>query len=194
MSLLLTVALYYIITRRISIFNGTPPHKPFLLIVSFLITLMILGMLMSQFNQHMFFSILSSIGSRLMMLVVILAILMAIEHLISFLFSLTPLSLTKRGNRRGRTTLFLFFLLFAYGIHQALTTTLTETTITTDKISRDINILLVADFHVDDLISTLHLQELKKQIELQKPDLVLIAGDFFNRASVRQAQYYKVLS
>ncbi|MDR0369935.1 MAG: metallophosphoesterase [Candidatus Peribacteria bacterium] len=54
--------------------------------------------------------------------------------------------------------------------------------------------MLVADLHVDDLLQTVHIKELKKQIELQKPDLVLIAGDFFNRANVRQAQYYEVLS
>jgi predicted MPP superfamily phosphohydrolase len=128
------------------------------------------------------------------MLVLILTILMAIEHLVSFLLTFTPLSPVKWGNRRGRTTFFLFFLLFAYGVHQALTTKLTETTITTDKIQHDVKIMLVADFHVDDIISTIHLKELKKQIALQNPDLVLIAGDFFNRANVKQANYYEVLS
>jgi hypothetical protein len=149
---------------------------------------------MSQFNQHIFFAILSSIGSRLIMLVLILTVLLAIEHLISFLLSFTPLSPTKWGYRRGRSTFSLILLLFAYGVYQALTTQITETTITTDKIPHDLNVMLVADFHVDDIVSTLHVQELKKQIELQKPDLVLIAGDFFNRADVRQAQYYEVLS
>jgi DNA repair exonuclease SbcCD nuclease subunit len=75
-----------------------------------------------------------------------------------------------------------------------LTTKVTETTITTDKITRDLDIMLVADIHVDDLLSTIHLKALKKQIELQKPDLVLIAGDFFNRADSRQAEYFSILS
>lgn len=54
--------------------------------------------------------------------------------------------------------------------------------------------MLVADLHVDDLLYHVHLKELKKQIEEQKPDLVLIAGDFFNRANVRQAEAYDILS
>lgn len=194
MSLLLTAALYYSITRWIHIFNGAITNKLGTLLTSFLIVLVILGMMLSQFNAHPFFAILSSIGSRLIMLVLILTILLAIEHLISFLLTFTPLSPTKRGNRRGRGTLVLLISLFGYGIFQSLTSKITETTITTDKIPHDLNIMLVADFHVDDMISTLHLKELKKQIELQKPDLVLIAGDFFNRANVRLAQHYEALS
>jgi DNA repair exonuclease SbcCD nuclease subunit len=53
--------------------------------------------------------------------------------------------------------------------------------------------MLVADIHVDDILSTVHLKELKKQIEKQQPDFVLIAGDFFNRANLRQAEYYETL-
>ncbi|MDR0650988.1 MAG: metallophosphoesterase [Candidatus Peribacteria bacterium] len=193
MSLLLTAALYYIITRRITLFNGTLSNKLFLLLISFLIALMILGTLTSQFSDQKVFAILSSIGSRLLMIVLIMTILMAIEQLFSFLLSFTPLKLPQCTRRGGITAIVMFFL-FAYGVHQALTTTLTETTLTTDKIPHDLTIMLVADFHVDDLISTLHLQELKKQIELQKPDLVLMAGDFFNRANVRQATYYEALS
>lgn len=79
-------------------------------------------------------------------------------------------------------------------MYNALTTKITETTITTDKIPNDVNIMLVADLHVDDLLYHVHLKALKKQIELQQPDFVLIAGDFFNRANVRQAEAYKILS
>ncbi|MDR2541508.1 MAG: metallophosphoesterase [Candidatus Peribacteria bacterium] len=88
----------------------------------------------------------------------------------------------------------MFLAIFAYGTYNALTTKLTETTITTDKISHDLNIMLVADIHVDDLLYSVHLKALKKQIEKQHPDFVLIAGDFFNRANVRQAEVYQILS
>ncbi|MDR0860726.1 MAG: metallophosphoesterase [Candidatus Peribacteria bacterium] len=91
-------------------------------------------------------------------------------------------------------TLSVFLLILAYGVYNALTTKITETTITTDKIPNDVNIMLVADLHVDDLLYHVHLKALKKQIELQQPDFVLIAGDFFNRANVRQAEAYKILS
>ncbi|MDR2191183.1 MAG: metallophosphoesterase [Candidatus Peribacteria bacterium] len=192
MTLLLTTALYYIITRRSHLFNASFTSK-FTFLISFLITLLVLGMMISQFNEHKLFSLLSSIGSRLLMLILIVTLLLALEQLLSFLVSFTPLNLPQ-GPARGRITFSIFLLLFAYGVHQALTTKLTETTIITDNIPHDLKIMLVADFHVDDLIATLHLQELKKQIALQSPDIVLIAGDFFNKADVRQANYYAVLS
>ncbi|MDR3169914.1 MAG: metallophosphoesterase [Candidatus Peribacteria bacterium] len=94
----------------------------------------------------------------------------------------------------GISALTFFLIIFAYGFRAALTTKITTVEIPTNKITKDLNIMLVADLHIDDILSTIHLKELKKQIELQQPDLVLIAGDFFNRANARQAQYYEVLS
>jgi predicted MPP superfamily phosphohydrolase len=193
MALLLTAGIYYILIRRITIFGGTLISKLLLLLISFFISLILLGMVATQFSDYKAFAIISSLGSRLLMLVLILTFLTGLEHLITTLINCTPLHIIG-GRKRGILTLFLLLLILAYGTHQALTTTITETTIPTDKILKDVNIMLVADLHVDDLLSTIHLKELKKQIALQKPDLVLIAGDFFNRASVRQAQYYQVLS
>jgi predicted MPP superfamily phosphohydrolase len=155
---------------------------------------------MTQFSDTKFFSITGSIGSRLFMLIPLLAVLTGIEHLRSTIISSFP-HITQRGEitqkcprmRRG-ITLGIFLAIFAYGVYAALVTKITETTITTDKISHDLKILLVADFHVDDILSTIHLKALKKQIELQQPDIILIAGDFFNKANARLATYYEVLS
>ena len=91
-------------------------------------------------------------------------------------------------------TLGCFLCIFAYGLRAALCTKVTKVELSSDKIPHDLNIMLVSDLHVDDILSTVHLKELKKQIETQQPDVVLIAGDFFNRANPRQAEYFNTLT
>jgi predicted MPP superfamily phosphohydrolase len=129
------------------------------------------------------------------MLIPLIAILTGIFHLISFLLMIVfPYPEKIPAGRIGFSTLACLLLIFVYGLRAALTTKITTVSLTSDKITKDLNIMLVADLHIDDLLPTLHLQELKKQIELQNPDLVLIAGDFFNRANTKQAKHYEVLS
>jgi hypothetical protein len=153
------------------------------LLISLLITLGTIIFQLATFGSGKLFTIIGSLGSRLFILIPLVAVLTGCIHLIHLFCKPNPY-----------LVLSFFLLLFAYGVRAAFSTKLTETTIITDKIPHDLKLMLVADFHVDDILSTVHLKELKRQIQLQQPDLVLIAGDFFNRANVRQAEYYKVLA
>ncbi|MDR0283105.1 MAG: metallophosphoesterase [Candidatus Peribacteria bacterium] len=182
---------YYIITRRITIFGGQINQRAIILLISLIITLAIVLLQTSQFSSIKILSIIGSIGSRLFILIPVLAVLMGMEHLITAVLLQGE---TKGSTTRWIITLIIFLGFLAYGSRAALNTKITKVELTTDKIPHDLNIMLIADIHVDDIFSTIHLKTLKKQIELQKPDLVLIAGDFFNRANVRHAQYYKILS
>jgi predicted phosphodiesterase len=47
--------------------------------------------------------------------------------------------------------------------------------IQSDKIEKDLKILLVSDIHVDYVLSTLHLKTIGQLIEKENPDMVIIA-------------------
>ncbi|MDR0860727.1 MAG: hypothetical protein LBO09_07310 [Candidatus Peribacteria bacterium] len=98
-TLLFTGANYYTITRRIAIFGGQINSKLIILFISLLITLIVVGLQTATFANTKFFSILGSIGSRMFMLIPIVAILMGIEHLISTFLFFTPLSGGEGGGR-----------------------------------------------------------------------------------------------
>ena len=136
-------------------------------------------------------SVIGSIGSRLFMLIPLLAVLTGILHLITDVFLK---GVTGGSTPRLVITLSVVVVFLAYGFRSTWTTKVTRVELSTDKIPHDLKIMLVADIHVDDILPTLRLKEIKKQIELQQPDLVLIAGDLFNRPNVRQAQYFSILS
>ena len=181
---------YYIITRRITIFGGNITQRLPILLISLGITLIFLIMQTASFPNTKFLSIIGSVGSRCFILIPLLAILTGFFHLIE-----TPLLKGGMGGSSIRRIAVSTVLLFiAYGLRATLSTKITKVELTTSKIPHDVKIMLVADIHVDDVFSTLRLKEIKKQIELQQPDLVLIAGDFFNRPSVRHTQYFSILS
>lgn len=186
---LFTGANYYIINRCIAIFGGEISSRLSILLIALLITLVAVGMQTAMFLDIKFFSILWSIGSRLFILIPLVAILMGIIQLFQVIL---PENYRKIWWIIAFALLFLY--LFWFWTYNTLSTKLTEVDIEVDGLWKPINLLYVADLHVDDILSTVHLSRLKQEIELQKPDLVLFGGDFFNRANIRQAEYFKILS
>ena len=194
-SLLFTGMTYYIISRRISILWINISNKKTILLISLFISISIVVLFLIQSYEKKTISIISSLASRLFMLIPILTILTGIENIIQ----ITVLNILSNNNLFETkiwwlTTLGIFLLLFIYGVYTSFNTRITNVEFINDKISKDINIMLVADIHVDDIISTVHLKEIKKQILEQKPDIVLIAWDLFNISKFRQAEYFKVLT
>ncbi|MBQ7073800.1 metallophosphoesterase [bacterium] len=74
----------------------------------------------------------------------------------------------------------------------ALKTTITNLTITSEKIKEEKKILVVSDIHVDFVFSTFHLQKIKNLIKEEKPDFVLILGDLFNKAHPGYEKAYEI--
>lgn len=109
-------------------------------------------------------------------------IFLAIEHLISIRYKINP-----------RIILGIIILILGIGIFFSQHTKITTLNITTDKVAQETKILLVTDIHVDHILSTTHLKELKKQIQQLEPDIILIAGDLVNRAKLGYAEYFKTL-
>ena len=60
------------------------------------------------------------------------------------------------------------------GVWNAFSTKLITWTIEVEKLENPVTILFVSDLHVDDVISTRHLQHLKQIIHEQQPDIVLL--------------------
>jgi hypothetical protein len=73
-ALLFTGANYYTLTRRITFFGGTIQPKV-LLLISLLITLTAIILQLSSFGASKFFTIIGILGSRLFMLIPLIAIL-----------------------------------------------------------------------------------------------------------------------
>ena len=55
--------------------------------------------------------------------------------------------------------------------------------IETDKIEKDMKILLVSDIHVDYIFYNYHVKKITQMIDKENPDFVIIAGDLLNRPS-----------
>lgn len=195
MSFLFTGMTYYIIYRRMTLFGVNTSNKIRILVISFIITIIIISLFLTQQHNDKIVWIIWSIASRFFMLIPILAILMGIQQLIQkgIFHIINPNKLTEIKSG-WIITLIVFVALFAYGFYTAFNTKITNVQLTSNKITKDVNIMLVSDLHVDDIISTRHIKEIKKQILKQKPDVVLIAWDLFNRAKIRQAEYFKVLT
>jgi predicted phosphodiesterase len=54
-------------------------------------------------------------------------------------------------------------------------------------------ILLVSDIHVDHIYKDFHIKKIKKIIEKDNPDFVLIAGDMMNKANEDYPRYFNIL-
>ncbi len=144
----------------------------------------------AHFADIKILSIVWTIGSWLFVLTALLGVLLWIEQLISWLLSYVGIWFT---TRKIGITFWLFCLIFWVGIFNAFSTKVNNVNIPVDWLENTIDIMYLADLHVDDIISTRHLITLKKEIEKLEPDLVLFWGDFFNRANVRQANYFEIL-
>lgn len=181
MSCIVTGILFYIIRRRIVIFWGNV-SKLSILISSFLLAVMIFLISFVYQGENIFLDILGTICSRLLVLSFIMMIFLAIEHFISIWYKINP-----------RIILGIIIVIIGTWIFFSQHTKVTELHINSEKISKETKILLVSDLHVDHILSTTHIKELKKQISLLQPDFVLIAGDLVNRAKLGYAEYFKEL-
>ena len=76
----------------------------------------------------------------------------------------------------------------------AFYTKITNLDIETDKIDKDMKILLVSDVHVDYVMNTVHINKIINYIKKEKPDLVLIAWDLLNRPHSWYLKYYEVFN
>lgn len=121
-----------------------------------------------------------TIASRIVVLWFLLMFIMLIESIISTWCKINP-----------RIIVWIIVLILWLGAYFSLHTKITYLNIETNKIQKDIKILLVSDIHAENVIQDFHVNTMIKMIESEKPDFVIIAWDLMNKANPQYLDYLK---
>ena len=172
------VMYYFIIRRFIYIFHGILSKW----IVAWLaITIWVVCMLTFIYNwENKILDIMWTLASWLFVFWFLLFLILLIELWVSTWYSISPWIIV--------FVIIIFFWLWAFF---SLHTKITSLDIQSDKIQKDVKILLISDIHVDNIFSKYHLSTIQKKIMEEQPDLVLIAWDMLNKPNIQYIEYYK---
>ena len=179
LTLFCTWMFYYVIRRFFVIFRNNSKITP--LIIAIILACFVVLIFMYQGNSK-FLGTLSTISSWIFVLWFLLMIILLIENVISVWYKINP--------RIIIWTIVLILWLWAYF---ALHTKITNLNIQTNKIQKNIKILLVSDIHAEDVTQTFHIDKIKKAIENENPDFVIIAWDLMNRPNANYTSYFSEL-
>ena len=171
---------FYVIWRLFTIFGNNSKTIP--LIIAAMIAIIIIWTLMYSWDSK-FLDIVGTIGSRIVVLWFILMILLFIEHIISIWYKINP-----------RVIMWFFVIIFWLWTYFALSTKINELNIKTNKIDNDVKILLISDIHIDNVMSKIHINKIKKTIKEEKPDFVIIAWDLMNKPNINYVKYFSTLN
>lgn len=171
---------YYVIWRFFVIFHNNLKTVP--LIIALALACCIILTFMYQWNSKIL-GVLSTISSRIFVLWFLLMIMLLIENVISIWYKTNP-----------RIIIWVIVAILGLWAYFALHTKITNLYIQSDKIPRDIKILLVSDIHAENVIQTFHINKIKKAVKNEKPDFVVIAWDLINRANTGYIQYFSDLN
>ena len=170
---------YYVIWRFFIIFWNNSKIIP--IIIAVLITIITMWTFMYQWNSK-YLDMIWTFSTRILVSWFLLMIILLIESIISTRYKINPRIIV--------WFIIVFFWLWAYF---SLHTKITNLNIQSDKIHKDAKILLVSDIHVENLTSTFNLNKIKKTIESEKPDFVIIAWDLMNKPNNYYVDYFSVL-
>ena len=171
---------YYVMSRISNIFSISTP-KRILVIIAISISLIIISTIMYHWNSKLL-DILWTISSWIFVLWFLFAILLFITQIIWIRYKINP-----------RIFSWIIIVILWLGIFFALKTKITTYNITSDKIAQDTKILLVSDIHTDHIFKSFHIKKIKKIIENQNFDFVLIAWDMMNKANQDYPNYFSIL-
>ena len=133
--------------------------------------------------ENKILTILWTFASRIFVLSFLLLWLFLLEHIISIWYKLNK-----------RIVIAVILLILCIWFFFALHTKITHLDIQSDKIEKDLKILMVSDIHVDYVMSKIHLNKIKDYIQNEKPDLVLIVWDLLNRPHSWYLKYYEMFN
>ena len=120
-----------------------------------------------------------TISSRIFVLWFLLMIMLLIENIISVWYKINP-----------RIVVWVIVLILWLWVYFSLYTKTTNLTIKTDKIQKNAKILFVSDIHVENVTQNLHINEIIKTINEEKPDFVIIAWDLMNKPTKTYVDYF----
>ena len=128
-------------------------------------------------------TILWTISSWIFVLSFLLLWIFILEHIISIRYKINQW-----------IVLWFVWVIMCAWFFFAFYTKITNLDIETDKIDKDMKILLVSDVHVDYVMATVHINKIINYIKTEKPDLVLIAWDLLNRPHSGYLKYYEAFN
>ena len=166
---------FYVIWRFFVIFGNNSKLIP--IIIAIVISAFVLVCFMYRWENKIL-DILSTISSRIFVLWFLLLIMLAVEHFISIWYKANP-----------RIVLWIILVILWLWFYFSLHTKITNLNIETDKINKDVKILLVSDIHVENVTQDFHIKKIVKTIKEEKPDFVIIAWDLMNKANTSYIEY-----
>ena len=171
---------YYFIYRILKIFN-LHLSRPIILAISIVLSLIILLTITYHWNSK-FIDIVWTFSSRIFVLCFFVALVLVCEQIIWILYKINP-----------RIIVWFIAIVLWIWAYFSLKTKVITYEINTDKIEKDMKILLVSDIHVDHIYKDFHIKKIKKTIEKENPDFVVIAGDMMNKANKDYPEYFTIL-
>ena len=167
---------YYVIWRFFVIFHNNSKIIP--LIIAAILAISVMWTFMYRWDSKIL-DIIWTIGSWIFVLWFLLMILLLIEHIISIRYKINP-----------RIVLGIIVLILWLGIYFALHTKITNLNIETNKIQKNVKILLVSDIHTENVTQDFHVNKILDVIRQEKPDFVIIAWDLMNKPNIDYVQYF----
>ena len=158
---------FYIIWRFFVIFGNNSKLIP--LFIAIILAIVVMWTFMYQGNGKIL-DIIWTIGSRIFVLWFLLMILLFIENIIHIWYKINP-----------RIIVWVIILVLWLWVYFALHTKIINLNIETDKIEKDVKILLVSDIHTEHVTQDFHVKKIIKTIKQEKPDFVIIAWDMMNK-------------
>ena len=171
---------YYFIYRILKIFN-LHLSRPVILLISIVLSLIILFTITYHWNSKII-DIVWTFSSRIFVLCFFVALVLVCEQIIWLRYKINP-----------RIIIWFIAIVLWIWVYFSLKTKVVNYEINTDKIEKDMKILLVSDIHVDHIYKNFHIKKIKKIIEKENPDFVLIAGDMMNKANEDYPKYFNII-
>jgi hypothetical protein len=158
---------FYVIWRFFVIFWNDSKLIP--LIISIILAILVMWTFLYQWDSKIL-DIIWTISSWIFVLWFLLMILLLIENIIHIRYKTNP-----------RITVWVIILVIWLWVYFSLCTNIKNLNIETDKIQKDVKILLVSDIHTENITQDFHVKKIIKSIKEENPDFVIIAWDMMNK-------------
>jgi len=188
-ALVYSCLLFYVFHRSFTIISRVVSNPDIYTSKWFLIWLGVLCIIISwiiavtirYWWENKFVTIMWTISSWFFILFVIVFVFLLLEHIISIWYKINP-----------RIVFWVIVIVLWIWNYFSLVTKTVTLDISSDKIHKDMKVLLVSDVHTDYIFSTFHLKKVVKAIKDNNPDIVLIAWDLINRPHSNYIKPYSI--
>ena len=167
---------YYVIWRFFVIFGNHSKLIP--LIIAVILAISVMWTFMYQWDSKIL-DIIWTIGSWIFVFWFLLMIILLIESIISTWYKINP-----------RVIVWVIVCIFWLGAYFSLHTKIANLNIETDKIQKNVKILLVSDIHAENVTQDFHVNKILNVIRQEKPDFVIIAWDLMNKPNASYVNYF----